>query len=254
MGKMNITLRRKLKEDMVTGTKDASKKDKVNPIILYVAAMCLMIGLSFYFVSDALALGAQAAAETFSKTKDVMAEATYDSFYSTAFEYSERKHHVSNATSINIGQIREVQELEVLKVYDISYEISKEDDEVESWLEVPGYGVFTVDLRMSEFIIDNVNQYVLVRVASPVLSQFTLDHAGIKPLYFDEDWFHDATDGINMAEEQVKNAETNLRISMMNNQSNYQRAEQSAQTILVNMVRQLNPQLPDLFVDVEFIK
>ena len=243
-----------INEDMIIQVPKKKERVKVNSQVAFLLAIVIMICLSFYFVTDAMSSGANVAAETFIKTKDDRAEITYEAFYDTAFEYSEKAHHVSSDVAIDIGNIKEEQKLEVLKVYDVTYEISEENADVESWLEVPAYAVFTVDLRKSEFIVDNYNQYVLVRVATPTLSQFTLDHRNIKSLNFEEGWFDDAEEGVEMAKEQTKNAENKLKIAMMNNQENYLRAEKSARIILSNMIRQLNPQLAELIVEVEFIK
>ena len=59
--------------------------------------------------------------------------------------------------------------------------------------------------------------------------------------------------GVDRAMEQLKNAESTMREEITNNQEFYERARVSTEKMLGNLVHQLNPQLPDLVVEVEFI-
>lgn len=51
------------------------------------------------------------------------------------------------------------------------------DDGIEVWMEFYGDGIFTVDMKASEFIIDYDRQYVLVRVPRPELTNCRITQA-----------------------------------------------------------------------------
>ena len=54
------------------------------------------------------------------------------------------------------------------------------------------------------------------------------------------------------AVEQLQSAELTMMQNVNNNQEFYKRARESTEKMLVNLVKQLNPQLPDLSVKIEF--
>ena len=174
--------------------------------------------------------------------------------------------------SITIGNLREEQKLEVLKVSEVTYETPQPKDQgwfeelvtsitgifaadVVSWLEVPGNGVFTVNLQASEFIIDEERKYVLIRVPNPELTEFTIDYENVELLLFEEGgaFKNSAKYGVDKAIEQLQSAELTMMQKVNNNQEFYKRARESTEKMLVNLVTQLNPQLEDLVVKVEFI-
>ena len=115
---------------------------------------------------------------------------------------AEKTHHVSNRASISISNLKQIETLEVLKVWSVDYQINGKNgdresnsniigkilpsSEDESWLEVPGYGVFTVDLRAAEYIVDDERHYVLARIPKPELTEFTIDTKSIHSLLYKE--------------------------------------------------------------------
>ena len=236
------------------------------------AVSAILLCFCIYFSLDTLSVGAEAAAESFATEKDKANEEAYQFFYDKSFEAAEKAHHVSNRVSISVGDLREEQKLEVLKVSEVTYEVPKPKDqnrfkatvekvmgffdaEAESWLEVPGNGVFVVNLRAGEFIIDEERQYVLIRVPSPELTSFTIDYENVELLTFEKGGIfkNNAKYGMDMAVEELQSAELTMRHDVNNNQKFYERAKDSAEKMLISLVKQLNPELPDLVVEVEFI-
>lgn len=232
----------------------------------------LLMCLSVYWILDSVTVGTGAAMDSFGPAKDQASNEAYQFFYDASYDAAEKAHHVSNNVSITIGDLKEEQKLEVLKVSDVAYETPKPTDqnwfdefikgitgifdaEVVSWLEVPGNGVFTVNLQAGEFIIDEERQYVLIRVPGPELTEFTIDYENVELLLFEEGgaFKNSAKYGIDKAIEQLQSAELTMMQNVANNQEFYQRARTSTENMLENLVRQLNPQLPDLVVEVEFI-
>lgn len=83
--------------------------------------------------------------------------------------------------------------LEVLRDSDSEFVIenAKDNDQnIPSWLEVQGIGVFTADLEAAEFIRDDVRQYVLVRLWKPELTDCTIEGTGKS--YWHNDLFNDS--------------------------------------------------------------
>ena len=241
------------------------------------AICCAVIGvliiISVIFAVSAIPAAADAAADAFVSSKDNMAADVYQFYYDTSYESSEKAHHVSNDVSVTIGNLRNVQLLEVLRVRDVTYETVGGDvtwirdlfnktvgrvigKDTICWLEVPAAGIFTVNLEVGEFIIDDARQYVLIRVPEPELTEFSLSYDKVKVLYYEEgSLFQQAgTDGYDLADEMLKSAEQDLRQGMEGNQDNYRKAEESARKLLTYLVEQLNPQLENLTVEVEFFR
>lgn len=232
----------------------------------------VLLCLCVYLILDTITLGAGAAIDSFGPAKDEAANEVYQIFYDQSFKVAEEAHHVSNNASISIGNLHEVQKLEVLKVSDVSYETPNPEDQgwfadfvesivgildadMVSWLEVPGSGVFTVNLQASEFIIDEERQYVLIRVPNPELAEFTIDYENVELLLFEKGgaFKNSAKYGADLAVEQLQNAELTMMQNVNDNQTFHQKAKDATINMLVNLVKQLNPQLPDLVVEVEFI-
>lgn len=237
-----------------------------------IVASALLLCICVYMILDTFTFGAGAAIDSFSTAKDEAAEEVYQFFYDKSYDAAEKAHHVSNNVSISIGDLREEHKLEVLKVSDVAYETPDPKDqswledlianitgifdaEVISWLEVPGNGVFTVNLQAGEFIIDEERQYVLIRVPSPELTEFSIDYENVELLLFEEGgaFKNSAKYGVDKAVEQLQSAELTMMQNVNNNQEFYKRARESTEKMLVNLVKQLNPQLPDLSVKIEFI-
>lgn len=234
-------------------------------VIVGLLCACLIVGM------NTLDVGAKAVADTFAAAKDETKTEVYDAFYQRSFNAAEEQYHVSNRISIQIEDIREQAKLEVLQVYDVAYEISESENqnlfdsardfikegtlpgEVVSWLEVPASGRFIIDLQKSEFIVDDERQYVLIRVPKPELINYSIEYENIKVLHVSAKGATTAGQGEDKAREQIENAELSLRQEVLENQEIYKSAKSSAQKMLENWVKKLNPQVPDLLVEVEFI-
>lgn len=236
------------------------------------AISAVLLCLCVYWAMDTLAMGTGAAMNSFGAAKDEAADEAYQLFYDKSYSAAEKAHHVSNNVSITIGDLREEQKLEVLKVSDVAYETPEPQDQgwfdalitnitgifdadVVSWLEVPGNGIFTVNLQAGEFIIDEERQYVLIRVPNPELTEFEIDYENVELLLFEEGgaFKNSAKYGVDKAMEQLQSAELTMMQNVNNNQEFYKRARESTEKMLINLVQQLNPQLPNLAVKIEFI-
>ena len=245
-----------------------TKRFKVSVVIFLVLLLCLCV----YWTVDTFTVASKAAKEAFDIAKEETDNKIFQQFYDRSYKAAESAHHVSNSISISIGDLNSVQKLEVLRVSEVDYQIPEPDDkgwfdsflsnmteglngEMISWLEVPGKGIFTVNLKVGEFIIDDEHQYVLIRIPNPTLTAFTIDYQNVELLLFDKGgaFKNSAKCGEDKAREQLANAELSIRGKIANNQEFYEQARVYTESMLENLVRQLNPQLPDLVVNVEFI-
>lgn len=221
-------------------------------IIICVAFILLTIGCAHNLFVDGGAVMASTYQEVYEVEKDAAYQAAYEGYKSAA----EEKYHVSNRVSVYIGNLQEEQKLEVLRVTDVEFIIEdKADnaDEITSWLEVPGEGAFVVDLKAGEFIVDERRASVLVRVPCPELTNVHIDYANVQKILFKNDIFNESYKvGEDLAQSQLDKADALIRKEFTSNENFYLNAQEAAKHTIEALVKQLNPEVPDLTVDVEF--
>lgn len=192
-----------------------------------------------------------AAKDAYEEALAEQSQTTYQAFYSNAFDMAEKKYHVSNEVKISIEEVRETAQLEVLQVSDIEYVFHEDNNKI--WTAVRGHGVYTVDLTLSEFVIDNARQYVLARVPEPKLNTAGLDYEYENFLFENGIFNGNTSEGVNLAREDLKNAQNQLQVKLTSTQSYYETAEKSARELIEQLVKNFNPEVPGLVVEVEFI-
>lgn len=187
----------------------------------------------------------------FNRAFEKHSEETYQEFYQAAYDAAEKKNHTQNDASITVGDIKEKANLEVLQVSGIEYIIH--EDDTGYWISIPGSGVYTVDLTVSEFIIDNERQYVLARMPKPRIEDVGLGE--YKKYFFDNGVFNgNISKGVDLAIEDRKRAQNQLLIKFASSQAYYEMAERSAEKLIKSLIESLNPELPELVVEIEFIE
>ncbi len=184
--------------------------------------------------------------------KDAAYEAQWEKYYNRA----EQSYHVSNQISVSIVDLEATGKLEVLDVSDVEYVVqdaNSDNHNITSWLEVPGSGTYTVDLEAAEFVIDNMHNYVLARLPEPEISNISIDYKNVKKLFFKNDLFNDSyAVGEDLAREQLATADSLIKEELTSNRSFFESAENAAKISVSCLIRQLNPDVPDLTVEVEF--
>lgn len=262
---MNLLQNREDIESRITGgvieqpkgkRQGPKKLPKVLQDRILVAAICLTIvfaGISVYLIRDTLKRGATAANEEYISSKEDAENSIYQKFYDAA----EARYHTSNDVSITVENICEEANLEVLKVSDVEYSIQEENRSnkgITSWLEVPGEGVFAVDLRKSEFIVDNKHHYVLVRIPRPVLCECGLLYQNAVQLEYRNGIFNDSIkDGEELAQKQFDEAYVKMQTEFTSNPQYFDAACSAAEIMVANLIKSFNPDIPDLVVEVGFI-
>lgn len=218
-------------------------------VIVVLTAACL------WLLKNSISIGAEALFSNYNTTYDLEKDAMYQDLYKFAFDRAERNYHVSNRVVISIGNLEKSGKLEVLKANCVEFITTDRDSNygnVTAWLEVTGEGVFVVDLKASEFIVDNGRRYVLVRIPYPELTNVTITKT-IKR-WFKDDWKNGSYDeGVDLALKQRNEANLRIKKSLMSNQYIYSSSQDVAKNMIANLVKQFNSDIPDLTVEVEFI-
>ena len=252
-----------MEELMIVETNDVQKLKKKRwrfrlnkrtvPIFAIVLSIVMIIAIIVIF-KDTVSTGAEALADGYNNAYTEEKDATYQKQYDIYKNSAEEKFHVSNRVSIYIGELKEVEKLEVLKVSDVEFVIEDNNDEnIVSWLEVPGEGMFVVDLKNGEFVVDNERAHVLVKVPYPELTNITIDYANVNNLLFEDGVFNGSNRiGEELAKKQLGEAELLLEKEFTSNENFYLNAQKVAVNIIEALIKQLNPEVENLTVDVEF--
>lgn len=226
-------------------------------LVCYLLAVLAFIGAGGLFVYG-FGNGTRAVKKAFDTEKAAAEESVYHAYYEEAYKAAEAEYHVKNRAVISLGNIRETAELEVLSISDIAFMIenpSVQNKNTLSWLEVPGTGVFTVNLAAGEFLTDDERQSVYVRLPKPELlpMNISIDHGNVKILRFSSNRFlSSAAEGEHLAGKQLNEARTRIQEDISSNVQYYEFAENSARTLLENLIRAVNSEIPELKVEIAF--
>ena len=237
--------------DMIEEEKSKNQK------IFLIAAVCFLI-VAVVLFGFAFFNGTRAVKTAFDREKKSAEESVYHGYYEEGFKAGEEAYHVKNRAVITLGNIRETANLEVLSVSDIAFMIENPNSEnrnILSWVEVPGTGVFTVNLAAGEFLVDDERAMVFVRVPKPelLLMNINIDHENIKVLRFVSNALQSSVkDGEQLAGKQLNEARTRIQEDISSNLQYYEFAEKSARTLLENLIRAVNSDIPELKVEIEF--
>ena len=229
-----------------------SKTSKDKAILGIVVMGILSLIISFV----AFRIGVSTLKSSYKTTFEKEKEAAYNTQYEKYFTQAEKEYHVSNRTKITVDDLKETANLEVLEVSDTEYIISENEDNgngISSWLEVPGHGTYIVNLQAAEFIVDDEREYVLVRAPYPEITNISIDYSNVNKLLFKNNIFNDSYSvGEDLARSQLNSADLLIKKEFASNQHFYLNAQEAAVSSIQCLVKQLNPKLPDMTVDVEF--
>jgi len=202
--------------------------------------------------SLALSTAAKSAGEVYAASKDVEKKAVYTSFYDTAYKISEKEHHVSNKIRIDIFDSEEKNSLEVLNVKTFEYLADIKNNEP-FWLEIEGSGCYIVDLNAAEFITDPVRNHVSVRIPDPVLEKVHIDRSS-RLLKTESNLLINGNykEGVDLASKQESDGLLLVK-KELSGQKYFLNARESSVKIVKDLIKTVNPDIPDLTVDVEFL-
>ncbi len=232
--------------------KNSATKNYVRALLMLIIAIIVAAG-AFVLFSQTAKKAAGSAKEAYNNSKNLKADEIYSEYYQNAFDKAEKKYHVSNRAAIDITSIKELSNLEVLSVSDVEYIVSeKEYDKGDIWVEFKGEGVYTIDMSLCEVITDDERSAVLVRIPSPVLTHVRIKESNVL-LYKDKSLRnYSIDDGADLAKEMESKGFEQLRTYMKTNPNFYESAKNSAESLLTTLVKECNPDIPDLNVIIEF--
>lgn len=228
------------------------QKNKKNIKVIIAVVLAVQVVLAF-FVGRLLFIN------SYQSSKDNTVSTIRKSAYDTVYNQTEEAYHVSNRATVSLDGIREKADLGVLEVQ--SCYLYKSDDKDRSpnlsiWYKIPGTGTFTVDMRMTEFIVDNERQHVLVKAPAPAITQFRENYEGIEELRFQNNSFlsnGSIKEGTELARKMLAQAHVQLVNRLEMTQAYYQAAQESATKLITNMIKAMNPDMSSLTVDVVFV-
>ena len=230
-------------------------------------AAIICIVLSCFLFSYAAKRTSTAYSDSYTSAKLQASQDAYAKYEKMGYDKAEKKYHTSNRATIKIDSLKEKNHLEVLSASDTYLNVIKEDDILEDsqrWVAIPGTAVYTVDLSMSEIIKDDYNRYILVRVKYPELSDITINYDKVNVYLYEYNSFATSLekgriklngsyeDGAGEAQRDYSKAYSEMYNRFYSDQHFYIAAQNSAKSIITSMVRNLNPEIPNLKVEVEF--
>ena len=242
----------------MTNTSRKKKKTKVNyNLIMICASLSLVVFSALLILSSLRSAAANTRNNFVDNTKEKSSE-IHEKIYETVKEIAEHNHHVLNRGSITVGSLREESKLEVYKVYENEYVIENATDNaynMTQWLKITGTGTFVVNLQLSEFIIDDDNQIVTIRIPGIELEQpqIVSYHRYFNSDDFDLNLFVDKEKaGSEISEKQKYKGLEMLTDDIKGNSEYHRDAVESTKTILTNLIKGLNPN-KNIKVIIEFI-
>ncbi len=240
---------------MIGGQK---RKGHFTRVLVFIAVIIIAVCGSVFLVAKGLSVGVASAEEAFSRTLVEVKEKTAQEYYDWAFGKGEEEYHTSNKVYITVGEIEGRSKLEVLKVSDVEFIIQnagENDEEVTAWIAVPGDGVFTVDMTMSEFLIDNIRHIVVARIPQPRLTSCKVESENIEIYELKTGAITNGSysQGVTLAEEHLKQGYDMIKNEFLSNQQYFLSAKQSAENLIIRMIKNLNSEIKDLYVEVEFV-
>lgn len=224
--------------------------------VICIVLMIIMVTIALMLLQNAIFDGASALADGYDAVFASEKNRTYDELYKKFYDEAEAEYHVANHASIYIENIKEMENLEVLKVCDVEFIVEDGADNsgnITSWLEVPGEGTYVVNLSAAEFIVDNARNHVRVRLPYPELTNIKIDHSNVKKILFKDDAFNGSyKQGEELAEKQLDQGDLLIKKGLASNEHFYLNAQKAAVSAIKCLIRELNPEVENLTIDVEF--
>ncbi len=217
-----------------------------NRTFLIVASLVLLSVLFSFSVVRCISSAKHAYSAAKAENRQLASEAIANFSYAKG----EHKYHTSGRVAINVDSVRETAKLEVLNVSTVVY-FSVEENGKPRYLEANGSGVFTVDLSAGEYICDDTDHYVLVRVPEPELgSNIALEKVDsltgmVKGATSEEGVIQGLSDN--------ESASRAIENTFKHNPSYNEMAKDAAKILIPALLRGLNSDIPDLTVEVQFM-
>lgn len=236
---------------------ESGKRHFANAVVGMGILVAVLIIVSGYLFSQTVTVGISGAKDAYQAVFAEVSGQTAEKYYVWAFDKGERDYHTSNAVAISLEGFREQANLEVLQASDVEFVVHDGDD-FKVWLSIPGNGVFTVDLALGEFLVDDVRRVVVARLPGPKLSACEIDKKNIEMFELDNGGiFHPFNGtyakGEELAQSHLAEGARMIQEELGGNQMYQSSAEHSAERIVTELIQGMNPGIEDLKVVVEFL-
>ena len=206
---------------------------------------------------DTASKGLTAGMNAYEKTKEQSADEVYQSYYDSSYHYAEKKNHVSNQTLITITKVEEINQLEVLEVSQNTVETESSENNASgtfTWLSMTGSAVYVVNLNTAEYVIDQQRSSVIVRIPKPTFEYRPIEE--VEELITNTKHHlqnGSIKEGETITQDLIKKGNEEIRSELKANQENLPKAKESAVSLITSLVKQANPEIPNLQVIVEFM-
>lgn len=260
----NAVLIAQEKQKQLPPTKPKKKKNGIASIVFSLLIISFSFIIAFHFINtgdeimlDTASKGYSAGKEAYENAKTQAAEEVYQNYYDSSYTYAERKNHVSNLTLITITQVEKINQLEVLKVSKNTVVVENSSDNASgtfSWLSLTGSAVYVVNLDMAEYLIDQHRSTVIVRIPKPTFEYQSINEIDNLTTHTKKKINNGSiNEGETIAQNLINKGNEELLSELQADQDSPQKAKESAVSLITSLVKQANPEIPNLQVTVEFM-
>lgn len=237
------------------------KKHGKKATVLLMVSIIFLLVMSGIVWKSTISSGTKSAIRNYNYAKEEKKKESKEKAYTKAYEYAKKKHQASNDVYISVTSIQETANLQVLSVLEREVVTqTKEEEEkgifgiqgIKYWILYEGTGIYTINLQISEFIIDQERHYVLARIPKPELS-INYGEQEVK-LSTQTGWFNGtAKEGVEISKNARARAQATIREKIENNNEYSRKAETAAKSQVEKLIRLFNDSVEDLTVEVEFM-
>lgn len=243
-------------KDNKTNKQNLKKELGINPMTILTCVLVILILTAAFIPFMIVKNGAKSMYNEFTTQYNDYSKKIEEAITNYIYDLEETANHSSGSVYINLGEIKEVSNLQVYEVGHDAYVIENKEDNPKRttlWLFYSAVGTYKVDLSNAEFAVDNINKKVTVTIPE---------------LEFNWSFIYEDSKIIFEADDIDLNFENNGKITdqiqsrllskandemvsyFVNNQENDDKAKQAAKDSIERMIKMLNPNITDITVEV----
>ena len=229
------------------------KKHGKKATILLMVSIVFLLVISGVLWRSTISSGVKSAIRNYSYAKEEKRAEAKEYAYNKAYEFAIKNNQATNEVYISTQEIKETANLQVLAVLEreVVTQTEEEKNDITYWILYEGKGIYTVNLQISEFIIDQERHYVLARIPKPELEIYY----GKEEIKLNtKKGLGDGSDkkGSDMLRGARERAQQTIREKIETNKEYSVKAEAEAKTQIEKLIKLFNSSVEDLKVDVKF--
>ena len=244
------------------------KKHGYTGIVVLLCLIVLTISGTYMLYKGAIKKGLRVATKAYETEKKEVYDSQFPNAYEKYYNKTLEEEQIKNRTVINIKSTNEESKYEVLGIVEQFFQIQSkevEDQGIRCWEYFTGEAEFVIDMQELEYIIDSDHDYVLIRTKKPVIANIrVLEESAEEERFvfyyenkqYDRRSFKKNLQNMDFAKRilnEIKDmALTKFKDSILNNDEYEKMAIENTESLLSNLIHSLNPNRPDLTVEVEF--